>query len=150
MAILNPLNLLEIDTRYFEGRLDGKCSMAPQMTLGISGEAELPKDKQDYRLCDLAEFHFTFFAGVVPVDICLQPNLSAHVNAGVTLGLMGKAGAKVKLWKIELFDWEFDLKFGPQWELMTNNKQSIWRIQKKCLSNFTNKEPALLENMKAF
>ena len=218
MAILNPLNLLEIDTRYFEGRLDGKCSMAPQMTLGISGEAELPKDKQDYRLCDLAEFNFTFFAGVVPVDICLQPNLSAHVNAGVkgnvytgikyeyasefsagikyenkkwqpianhevkknefsfitprgtfhaeaeigimlgcdvlvnllagptasfgpmlkgeldavlapmektpftfdagvTLGLMGKAGAKVKLCKIELFDWEFDLKFGPQWDI---------------------------------
>lgn len=218
MAILNPLSLLEIDTRYFEGRLDGKCSMAPQMTLGISGEAELPKDKQDYPLCDLAEFHFTFFAGPVPIDICLQPNLSAHVNAGVkgsvytgikyeyasefsagikyenkkwqpianhevkknefsfitprgtfhaeaeigimlgcdvlvnlvagptasfgpmlkgeldaklapmektpftfdanvTLGLMGKAGAKVKLWKIELFDWEFDLKFGPQWDI---------------------------------
>lgn len=215
---INPLNMLEIDTRYFEGRLDGKCSMAPQMTLGISGEAELPKDKQDYPLCDLAEFHFTFFAGPVPIDICLQPNLSAHVNAGVkgsvytgikyeyasefsagikyenkkwqpianhevkknefnfitprgtfhaeaeigimlgcdvlvnllagptasfgpmlkgeldavlapmektpftfdanvTLGLMGKAGAKVKLWKIELFDWEFDLKFGPQWDI---------------------------------
>ncbi len=82
-AILNPLSLLEIDTRYFEGRLDGMCSMSPQMTLGISGEAELPKDKQDYKLCDLAEFHFTFFAGPVPIDICLQPNLSAHVNAGV-------------------------------------------------------------------
>lgn len=38
-------------------------------------------------------------------------------DAGVKLGLMGKAGAKVKLWKIELFDWETDLSFGPEWDI---------------------------------
>lgn len=40
-AIFNPLDLLKVDTKYFEGRLDGQFSMAPQMTLGISGKAEL-------------------------------------------------------------------------------------------------------------
>ena len=207
----------DIDCNYFEGRLDGNFKIAPEMTLGIGAKLELPKEKQNYKICDMGEFHFTFMAGFVPVDICLQPNLTAHIEAsvegkvytgikyeyesefsagvkyqngwkpigehkvkkndlsiitprgtfkanagiglllgcdvlvdllagptvsvgpmikagfeakfapfekvpftfetGIKAGVYGRAGAKVKLWRIELFDWETDLTFGPEWNI---------------------------------
>ena len=38
-------------------------------------------------------------------------------SAGIDAGVMGRAGVKVKLWKLEILDWQTDLKFGPQWNL---------------------------------
>ena len=211
------LNPIKFNCNYFEGRLDGDFSIAPQMTIGIGGKAELPKKYQDFKLCDLDEIVFTFMAGVVPVAIVVQPHLDLHVNAavggkiytgvkyeyanqfsvgmkyqngwkpineyktiknefsfikptgsfsaeaeaGVTLGcdvlvdglvgptlsvgpmfkaglegkvapfdkvpftfeagvkagIYGKAGATLKLWKIELLKWETGFNFGPEWEI---------------------------------
>ena len=211
------LNPVKFQCSYFEGRLDGEFSIAPQMTIGIGGKAELPEDMQDHKLCDLTEIYFTFMAGCVPVAIIVQPHLDLHINAGVggkiytgvkyeyasefsvglkyqngwkpissyettknefsfikptgtfsaeaeagvllacdvvvdglvgpTLsagplfkaglegkvapfdevpfsfeasvkaGIYGKAGAKLKLWKIDLLKWETDFNFGPEWEL---------------------------------
>ena len=209
------LNPIDYKCNYFEGRLDGEFSIAPQMTIGVGGKAELPDDMQDHKICDLDEITFTFMAGVVPVAIVVQPHLDLHVNvgvggkiytgvkyeyasefsvgmkyqngwkpiskyettknefsfikptgsfsaeaeAGVTLGcdvmidglvgptlsvgpmfkaglegkvapfdktpftfeaavkagIYGKAGAKLKLWKIELLKAEVDFNFGPEW-----------------------------------
>ena len=211
------LNPIDFKCNYFEGRLDGEFSIAPQMTIGVGGKAELPKDMQDHKLCDLQEIRFTFMAGVVPVAIIVQPHLDLHVNAGVggkiytglkyeyasefsvgmkyqngwqpisryetkknefsfikptgsfsaeaeagvtlgcdvlvdglvgptlsvgpmlkaglegkvapfdevpftfnanvKLGLYGKAGATLKLWKIELLKWETGFNFGPELEI---------------------------------
>ena len=238
------LNPIDFKCNYFEGRLDGDFSIAPQMTIGVGGKAELPKDMQDHKLCDLQEIRFTFMAGCVPVAIIVQPHLDLHVNAGVggkiytgvkyeyasefsvglkyqngwkpitkyettknefsfirpqgsfsaeaeagitlgcdvlvdglvgptlsvgpmfkaglegkiapldkvpftfeagvTAGIYGKAGATLKLWKIELLKWETDFNFGPEWVIWSykypngNNKggsskllQLIeeWRLQ---------------------
>ena len=38
-------------------------------------------------------------------------------EVGVKAGIYGRAGAKVKLWKLELFDWETELTFGPEWDI---------------------------------
>ena len=38
-------------------------------------------------------------------------------KAGVKAGLYGKAGAKLKLWKIELLKWETSFNFGPEWDI---------------------------------
>ena len=211
------LNPIDFRCNYFETRLDGEFSIAPQMTIGIGGKAELPEDMQDHKICDLQEIRFIFMAGCVPVAILVQPHLDLHVNAGVggkiytgvkyeyasefavglkyqngwkpitkyettknefsfikptgsfsaeaeagvTLGcdvmidglvgptlsvgpmfkaslegkvapldevpftfeaavkagIYGKAGAKLKLWKIELLKWEQDFNFGPEWEI---------------------------------
>ena len=211
------LNPIDFRCNYFESRLDGEFSIAPQMTIGVGGKAELPEDMQDHKLCDLQEITFTFMAGCVPVAIVVQPHLDLHVNAGVggkiytgvkyeyasefslgmkyqngwkpitryettknefsfikptgsfsaeaeagvTLGcdvmidglvgptlsvgpmlkaglegkvapfdkvpftfeagvkagIYGKAGAKLKLWKIELLKWETDFTFGPELEI---------------------------------
>ena len=209
------LNPIDYKCNYFEGRLDGEFSIAPQMTIGVGGKAELPEDMQDHKICDLQEITFTFMAGVVPVAIVVQPHLDLHVNVGVggkiytgvkyeyasefsvgmkyqngwqpiskyettknefsfikptgsfsaeaeagitlgcdvmidglvgptlsvgpmfkaglegkvapfdktpftfeaavTAGIYGKAGAKLKLWKIELLKAEADFNFGPEW-----------------------------------
>lgn len=37
-------------------------------------------------------------------------------EAGVKAGIYGRTGAKVKLWKLELFDWETELRFG-EWDI---------------------------------
>ena len=211
------LNPIDFRCNYFETRLDGEFSIAPQMTIGIGGKAELPEDMQDHKICDLQEIRFIFMAGYIPVAILVQPHLDLHVNAGVggkiytgvkyeyasefavglkyqngwkpitkyettknefsfikptgsfsaeaeagvTLGcdvmidglvgptlsvgpmfkaslegkvapldevpftfeaavkagIYGKAGAKLKLWKIELLKWEQDFNFGPEWEI---------------------------------
>ena len=211
------LNPIDFKCNYFEGRLDGDFSIAPQMTIGVGGKAELPEDMQDHKICDLQEIRFTFMAGVVPVAIIVQPHIDLHVNvgvggkiytgvkyeyasefsvglkyqngwkpitkyestknefsfikptgsfsaeaeagvtlgcdvmidglvgptlsvgpmfkaglegkiapfdkvpftfeAGVTAGIYGKAGAKLKLWKIDLLKWETDFNFGPEWEI---------------------------------
>ena len=211
------LNPIDFKCNYFEGRLDGDFSIAPQMTIGVGGKAELPEDMQDHKICDLQEIRFTFMAGVVPVAIIVQPHIDLHVNvgvggkiytgvkyeyasefsvglkyqngwkpitkyettknefsfikptgsfsaeaeagvtlgcdvmidglvgptlsvgpmfkaglegkiapfdkvpftfeAGVTAGIYGKAGAKLKLWKIELLKAETDFNFGPEWEI---------------------------------
>ena len=209
------LNPIDYKCNYFEGRLDGEFSIAPQMTIGVGGKAELPEDMQDHKLCDLQEITFTFMAGCVPVAIVVQPHLDLHVNVGVggkiytgvkyeyasefsvgmkyqngwkpiskyettknefsfikptgsfsaeaeagvtlgcdvmidglvgptlsvgpmfkaglegkiapfdktpftfeaavTAGIYGKAGAKLKLWKIDLLKAEADFNFGPEW-----------------------------------
>ena len=211
------LNPIDFKCNYFEGRLDGEFSIAPQMTIGVGGKAELPEDMQDHKICDLQEITFTFMAGVVPVAIVVQPHLDLHVNVGVggkiytgvkyeyasefsvgmkyqngwkpisryettknefsfikptgsfsaeaeagvtlgcdvmidglvgptlsvgpmfkaglegkvapfdktpftfeaavTAGIYGKAGAKLKLWKIDLLKAEADFNFGPEWEI---------------------------------
>ena len=211
------LNPIKFNCHYFEGRLDGEFSIAPQMTIGIGGKAELPEKYQDHKLCDLDEIVFTFMAGVVPVAIVVQPHLNLHINAavggkiytgvkyeyanefsvgakydngwkpineykttknefsfikptgsfeaeaeagvllacdvtvdglvgptlsvgptfkaglkgkvapfdkvpftfeaGVKAGLYGKAGAKLKLWKIDLLKWDTDFNFGPEWNI---------------------------------
>ena len=205
---------------YFEGRLDGSLSVAPQMTFGISGKAELPKEYQNKKIGELTEITFTFMVGYVPVAITIQPAIYLHMNlgvkgqvytgikyeyanefsagvkydkkhggwkpiadyktkkndfglitprggfsveaeagvllgadvlvdfvagptlsvgplvkaglkeqlapfeknpftfeVGVKAGIYGRAGAKVKLWKLELFDWETELTFGPEWDI---------------------------------
>ena len=38
-------------------------------------------------------------------------------EAAVKAGLYGKAGATLKLWKIELLKWETGFNFGPEWEI---------------------------------
>ncbi len=214
---LNPINFT---CNYFEGRLDGDFSVAPQMTMGFGAKLEVPKDKQNIKLCDLGEITFTFMAGYVPVAVTLQPHLNLHLEAGVegkvttgikyeyasefsaggkydkknggwkpiakyetakndfsfirprgtfkaeaaagillacdvlvdlvagpTLsvgplvkagmeaklglydevpftfkagvkaGIYGRAGAKIKLWKIQLFEWQTELTFGPEWDI---------------------------------
>ena len=82
------LNPIDFKCNYFEGRLDGEFSIAPQMTIGVGGKAELPKDMQDpcyllFSISLLRAVRFTFMAGVVPVAIIVQPHLDLHVNAGV-------------------------------------------------------------------
>jgi hypothetical protein len=211
------LNPIDFKCNYFEGRLDGEFSVAPQMTIGVGGKAELPEDMQDHKICDLQQITFTFMAGCVPVAIVVQPHLDLHVNVGVggkiytgvkyeyasefsvgmkyqngwkpitryettknefsfikptgsfsaeaeagvtlgcdvmidglvgptlsvgpmfkaglegkvapfdkvpftfeaavTAGIYGKAGAKLKLWKIDLLKAEADFNFGPEWEI---------------------------------
>ena len=77
------INPIKFQCNYFEGRLDGELSMAPEITIGVGAKAELPEDKQDIKLCDLSEFIFTFMAGYVPVAVTVQPHLVLHVEAGV-------------------------------------------------------------------
>jgi hypothetical protein len=38
-------------------------------------------------------------------------------KAGVKAGIYGRAGAKIKLWKIQLFEWQTELTFGPEWDI---------------------------------
>ena len=38
-------------------------------------------------------------------------------EAGVKAGIYGRAGAKIKLWRIELFEWQTELTFGPEWDI---------------------------------
>ena len=77
------INPIKFQCNYFEGRLDGNLAMAPEVTIGVGAKAELPKDKQDIKLCDLYEFTFTFMAGVIPVAVTVQPHLVLHIEAGV-------------------------------------------------------------------
>lgn len=77
------INPVKFQCNYFEGRLDGELAMAPEVTIGVGAKAELPKDKQDIKLCDLYEFTFTFMAGCVPVAVTVQPHLVLHIEAGV-------------------------------------------------------------------
>lgn len=75
----------DVDTKYFEGRLDGNFKMSPEMTFNIMGKAEIPKKKQNIKLCDLGEFYFIFMAGAVPVPIVVQPQLDFHWNLGADI-----------------------------------------------------------------
>lgn len=77
------INPIKFQCNYFEGRLDGELAMAPEVTIGVGAKAELPKNKQDIKLCDLDEFYFTFMAGYIPVAIIVQPHLVLHIEAGV-------------------------------------------------------------------
>ena len=77
------INPVKFQCNYFEGRLDGELAMAPEVTIGVGAKAELPKDKQDIKLCDLYEFTFTFMAGYIPVAVTVQPHLVLHIEAGV-------------------------------------------------------------------
>ena len=77
------INPVKFQCNYFEGRLDGELAMAPEVTIGVGAKAELPKDKQDIKLCDLDEFTFTFMAGYIPVAVTVQPHLVLHIEAGV-------------------------------------------------------------------
>ena len=214
------INPIDFTCNYFEGRFDGKVSVAPEMTIGIGGKVEIPEDKQNVKLCDITEFTFTFMAGIIPVAITVQPAIYLHIEAGaegkvytgikyeyesqfaagvkydkknggwkpiadykttknefsfikprgtfkaeaavgvllgcdvlvdmvagptlsvgpmlkagleaklalydeipftfeagIKAGIYGRAGAKIKLWKLELFDWETELTFGPEWDI---------------------------------
>ena len=212
----------DLDTRYFEGRIDGTVAVAPQMMFGLNGKVEIPKEYQNIKLAQLSEFTFIFMAGCVPVAITVQPAIYLHMNAGLSgqvytgfkyeyanqfsagvkydknnggwkpiadykttksefsfitprasvsanaeagvllgcdvlvdmlagptlsvgplikadmkatiapmekkpfefeagikAGVYGRAGAKLKLWRVELLEWQTELNFGPEWDIWT-------------------------------
>lgn len=84
LNMFTPWNLVDVNTKYFESRLDGEVSVAPEVYIGTTGKIEVPKEQQNYKLCSLGEVKFFFSIGPVPVAIVLQPALYLHFDASVT------------------------------------------------------------------
>ena len=83
VGLLDPFELFSVDTKLFESRLDGAIDVKPEVSIGIGGKAEIPKEYQRVKIASLGNYIFHFQVGPVPIPVVLQPALYIQLDAKV-------------------------------------------------------------------